>query len=259
MNILQITKIIDSKTEAKNIKTLTFKYPGGMNPGQFFMIWVLGVDEIPMSASYIRQDVKGITFKKVGDATTALYNLKAGDKIGVRGPYGNGFKTIGRHILFVGGGTGTGMLAPAVEQAINKGISSTVIIGAKNSKETFFEERLKNHGAKVYVSTDDGSIGYKGLASDLFRELLNRNKFTSVLTCGPEMMMKSLLDMCENIPFQASLERYMKCSIGICGQCCIGKGLRVCRDGPVFDGETLKKVEDFGVYRRDSAGRIVRF
>ena len=71
--------------------------------------------------------------------------------------------------------------------------------------------------------------------------------------------MKRLLDMCKDIPFQASLERYIKCSVGICGQCCIGKGLRLCKDGPVFDGKTLKNTEDFGVYKRDSAGRIVRF
>ena len=150
------------------------------------------------------------------------------------------------------------MLAPAVEQAIQKYISSTVILGAKNRKELFFEERLRNNGAKVYVSTDDGSAGQKGLASDLAREIIRKNTFTSVLTCGPEQMMKTLLDFCKNIPVQASIERYIKCGIGLCGQCCIGKGLRVCKEGPIFDGETLKQIEDFGRYRRDSAGRIVK-
>ena len=259
MNVPQITKIIKSKTETKDIKTFTFEYSKSMEPGQFFMIWIPGVDEIPMSASYIKKDIKGITFRKIGDATTALYNLKEGDKIGIRGPYGNGFRITGKHILFVGGGTGIAMLAPAVEQTISKNISSTVIIGVKNSKELFFEERLKSCGADIYISTDDGSKGYKGFASDLSKELLNKHRFTSVLTCGPETMMKSLLGICKNISFQASLERYMKCSIGICGQCCIGKGLRVCKDGPVFDGKTLKNVEDFGVYQRDSAGRRIRF
>jgi dihydroorotate dehydrogenase electron transfer subunit len=68
-----------------------------------------------------------------------------------------------------------------------------------------------------------------------------------------------IFDSCKHIPFQASLERYMKCSIGICGQCCIGKGLRVCVDGPIFDGKTLQQVQDFGVYRRDAAGRKIPF
>ncbi|MCX6671860.1 MAG: dihydroorotate dehydrogenase electron transfer subunit, partial [Euryarchaeota archaeon] len=80
-----------------------------------------------------------------------------------------------------------------------------------------------------------------------------------VYSCGPERMMSSLLSFCKTLPFQASLERYMKCAIGICGQCCVGNGLRVCLDGPIFDGVTLKKVEDFGVYRRDAAGRKILF
>jgi dihydroorotate dehydrogenase electron transfer subunit len=72
-------------------------------------------------------------------------------------------------------------------------------------------------------------------------------------------MMKRLLDMSKNIPFQASLERYMKCGFGLCGQCTIGNGIRVCKEGPVFDGEKLKNIEDFGLFKRDGAGRKVRF
>jgi dihydroorotate dehydrogenase electron transfer subunit len=109
------------------------------------------------------------------------------------------------------------------------------------------------------VSTDDGSKGYKGFASGLAKDVLKKEKIDAVFTCGPEPMMKTLLSRCNTIPFQASLERYMKCSIGICGQCCVGKGLRVCLDGPIFDGKTLKKVEDFGIYRRDAAGRKIPF
>ncbi len=256
---MKMPKIIRSKREAKNIKTITFHCPGEIVPGQFFMIWLPDVDEIPMSVSYINGDIKAITFREVGDATSALYKLKHGDKIGVRGPKGNGFKIQGKHILFVGGGTGVAMLAPAAEEAVKKNILATIVIGVKNKSELFFEKRLKKCGAKVVISTDDGSAGYKGFASDVAKEILNNEKIDAVLTCGPEVMMKTLLDCCKDIPFQASLERYMKCSIGICGQCCIGKGLRVCIDGPVFDGKTLKKVEDFGVYKKDSAGRKIQF
>ena len=259
MNIPTITTILTSTTEATDIKTITFRYPGPVLPGQFFMIWVPGVDEIPMSVSKITNDAKGITFRKIGDATHALYHLKPGSKIGVRGPYGNGFTLTGKHLLFVGGGTGIAMLAPAVEQARKRKLKSTVIIGVKTKKELFFEDRLRRCGATVLVSTDDGSKGYKGFASDLAKDILKKEKIDAVFTCGPEPMMKTLLSCCRTIPFQASLERYMKCSIGICGQCCIGKGLRVCLDGPIFDGKKLKKVEDFGVYRRDAAGRKIPF
>ncbi len=259
MNIPTITTILNSTTEATNVKTITFRYPGPVLPGQFFMIWIPGVDEIPMSVSEITKDVKGITFRKIGDATHALYHLSPGSKIGVRGPYGNGFKLTGKHLLFVGGGTGIAMLAPAVEQARKRKLKSTVIIGVKTKNELFFEDRLRRFGATVLVSTDDGSKGYKGFASDFAKDVLKKEKIDAVFTCGPEPMMKTLLSCCRTIPFQASLERYMKCSIGICGQCCIGKGLRVCLDGPIFDGKKLKKVEDFGVYRRDAAGRKIPF
>jgi dihydroorotate dehydrogenase electron transfer subunit len=259
MNIPTITTILTSTTEATNVKTITFRYPGPVLPGQFFMIWIPGVDEIPMSVSEITKDVKGITFRKIGDATHALYHLKSGSKIGVRGPYGNGFSLAGKHLLFVGGGTGIATLVPAVEQAQKRKLKSTVIVGVKTKNEIFFEDRLRRFGATVLVSTDDGSKGYKGFASDLAKDVLKKEKIDAVFTCGPEPMMKTFLSYCNTIPFQASLERYMKCAIGICGQCCVGKGLRVCLDGPIFDGKALKKVEDFGVYKRDAAGRKMLF
>jgi dihydroorotate dehydrogenase electron transfer subunit len=259
MNIPTITPILTTTTEATNVKTITFRYPKVVIPGQFFMIWIPGIDEIPMSVSQIKKDVKGITFRKIGDATQALYQVKPGDKIGVRGPYGNGFKLTGKHLLFVGGGTGVAMLAPAVEQARKRKLKSTVIIGVKTKNELFFEDRLRLCSATILVTTDDGSKGYKGFASNLAKDILKKEKFDTVFTCGPEPMMKTLLSSCKTTLFQAALERYMKCSIGICGQCCIGKGLRVCLDGPIFDGKTLKKVEDFGIYRRDAAGRKILF
>ncbi|DAC72838.1 MAG TPA: dihydroorotate dehydrogenase electron transfer subunit [Thermoplasmata archaeon] len=259
MNIPAITTILKSSAEATDIKTITFRYPGAVLPGQFFMIWIPGIDEIPMSVSLITETINAITFRKIGDATDALYGLGKGDKIGVRGPYGNGFTIRGKRLLFVGGGTGIAMLAPAVEQAAKKKLKSTVIIGAKTKNELFFEDRLRRIGATVLVSTDDGSAGYKGYASDLAKEILKKGSIDAVYTCGPEPMMKTLLSSCKTIPFQASLERYMKCALGICGQCCVGAGLRICVDGPIFDGATLKKIEDFGVFQRDAAGRKILF
>jgi dihydroorotate dehydrogenase electron transfer subunit len=259
MNIPKTTKILDIRNEAENVKTITFKYPNKSKPGQFFMIWIPGVDEIPMSVSYLDKGIKGITFKKIGDATSALYKLKKGECIGVRGPYGNGFQLKGKQVLFVGGGTGIATIAPAVEHTVKNKNEATVIIGAKTKDELFFEDRLKKCGAKILVSTDDGSKGFKGFATDLAQDILKKENIDSIMTCGPEQMMKTLLTYSNNIFFQASLERYMKCALGLCGQCCIGEGLRVCMDGPIFDGKTLKNVTDFGEFRRDSAGRKVRF
>ena len=106
MNVPKITEIIKINKEAKSTKTIIFNYPGDIKPGQFFMIWIPGIDEIPMSVSYIKNKIKGITFRNIGEATSALYNLDPGSKIGVRGPYGNGFDIKGNKILFIGGGTG---------------------------------------------------------------------------------------------------------------------------------------------------------
>ena len=259
MNDQQIVEIIQTKIENKNIKTLFFEFSKRINPGQFFMILIPKVDEIPMSVSYIKKNIKGITFRKVGEATNSLFDLKDGDRIGVRGPYGNYFNINGKKILFVGGGTGIATLAPAVEEAEKKKISSHIVIGAKNSNELFFEDRFKGNLSKLYVTTDDGSKGYKGHAFNLSKVLMNKHIFSSILTCGPEIMMKKLLDFCEKTPIQACLERYMKCGVGICGNCCIGKGLRVCKEGPVFEGNILRNLEDFGVYRRDASGIKLKF
>jgi dihydroorotate dehydrogenase electron transfer subunit len=259
MNYPKITKIIKTTKENLNVKTIKFQYPTKVEPGQFFMIWIPGIDEIPMSVSYIENDIKGITFKKVGDATKALFELKEGDKIGIRGPYGNGFKIEGEKILLVAGGTGIAMIAPVAEELIKKKISATIILGAKNKEELFFENRLNKSKLKIYLATDDGSKGFRGLATDLANNLIQKNKFDTVLTCGPEVMMKKLYDICLNISLQASLERYMKCGIGICGQCCVGEGLRVCKEGPVFDKKMLKNIKDFGVFKRNAAGIKINF
>lgn len=259
MNIPTVTPILKKTMETTDITTITFRYPGPMRPGQFFMIWVPGVDEIPMSVSSISSTLKAITYRDIGDATHALSQLKTGDLIGVRGPYGNGFSITGKHPLFVGGGTGIAMLAPAVKQAHKKNITSTVILGAQTKDQLFFEDRFKKYGATMRVSTDDGSAGYKGFASELAKEILKKGRIDAVYTCGPEQMMNTVLSCCTTIPFQASLERYMKCAIGLCGQCCIGNGLRVCADGPIFDGKTLMLIKDFGIYHRDAAGRKIFF
>lgn len=258
MNSPQVTQILTSVHETKKITTITFNHSEKIIPGQFYMIWIPGVDEIPMSVSQISKNTKAITFRNIGDATESLFKLKPRSKIGIRGPYGNGFTIQGKHLLFVGGGTGVAMLAPAVEHARKQNIQSTVIIGVKTKNEIFFEDRLKKCGAKVFISTDDGSKGYRGVASDLAKELLKKEKIDSVLTCGPEHMMKTLLQTCKSISFQASLERYMKCALGLCGQCCVGNGVRVCVEGPIFDGNTLRKINDFGEFRRDAAGRKIK-
>jgi len=259
MNYPLVTKIKEITNENNHIKTITFEHNKKITPGQFYMIWIPGVDEIPMSVSYIDKNIKGITFKKIGEATNALFNLKKDDKIGIRGPYGKGFKLNGKKLLFVGGGTGIAMLTPVIEEATKKKLNSKVIIGAKTKNELFFEKRIKETGAELFISTDDGTDGKKGFTTDIAKEIIKKNQLDLILTCGPEIMMKKLMDISKDINFQASLERFMKCGFGICGQCCIGDGIRVCTEGPIFNEKTLKKIKDFGFFKRDASGKKIKF
>ena len=106
--------------------------------------------------------------------------------------------------------------------------------------------------------TDDGSFGFKGFVSKKLEEVLKEKKFKAVYCCGPELMIKSIFNICEkhNIEMQASLERYMKCSFGVCGSCALGPYF-VCRDGPVFDSKQLRQVGDFGKYAKLKSGKKV--
>lgn len=255
MNYPKIVKIAETKKEAENIKTSMFKYDEKVKPGQFFMVWIPGIDEIPMSASYT-DNFKGITVEQVGEATKALFKMKKGDKIGIRGPYGNGFKTPKGKVLFVAGGTGIIPIASLIEKIKKKNV--IVVFGAKTKDELFFMSRIKK-SSKLLISTDDGSFGHHGFASDLAKEVLRKEKIDSIITCGPEIMMKKILDLGfkKKIPVQASLERWMKCGIGICDSCALN-GYHVCKDGPVFDDKKLGKMEDFGRFKRDVSGRKVK-
>jgi dihydroorotate dehydrogenase electron transfer subunit len=195
----------------------------------------------------------------MGETTKTLHEFKPGERIGIRGPYGTNFETEGKRILVVAGGIGIAPLAPFIDKAKNEDKKVVLAFGAKTSSELLFIERLKNYCEKINLATDDGSRGYHGFVSDLAEEILEKENFDAVLTCGPEIMMKKVVDISRsrNLPVQVSLERYMKCGVGLCDSCAIN-GLHVCLDGPVFEGEKLLKLNDFGKLRRDASGRVER-
>lgn len=250
-------RIREHKAETPNIKTIRFAGNLEAAPGQFVMVWVPGVDEFPMSVSY-PGDRFGITYQVLGDGTRALARKKVGERVGIRGPYGNGFSMSGRKALVVAGGVGIAPVAPLLELAKKKRISVDLVLGARTSDELLFEKRAKAAGAKVYITTDDGSKGTEGFASALAKDLIQKSKYDILYTCGPEKMIVKVLEMAskKRIPVQASLERIMKCGIGICDSCAID-GLHVCRDGPVFSLQQLRKLDELGRTKLDPAGRKV--
>lgn len=233
---------IIKKIEKENFKVRNFILDTSISakPGQYVMIWIPGENEKPFGV--VTTTPLTLSIAKIGPFTEKLHKLKPGDKITYRGPYGTFFKIKGNKPLLVGGGYG---VVPLYFLAANLSKSlrskTTVIIGAKTSKELTFVNKFRKLGVKVLVTTDDGSSGFKGFTTQLIEKLLLKNKFSSFYTCGPEIMMKKIAQLAKlhKIYCELSLERFFKCGgMGICGECYF-KGQLVCKDGPVFPGSIL--------------------
>ncbi|MFW9970855.1 MAG: dihydroorotate dehydrogenase electron transfer subunit [Candidatus Odinarchaeota archaeon] len=273
---VKIAKIIE---ECKDVKTIIFnmncnktEYNITPKPGQFLMIWVPGVDEIPMSISGCDNNGNwAITVKIVGECTDALCKLKIGDYIGVRGPLGNYFKLPNdnsKKVILIGGGIGIAPLKFLSSELKNKKIRHTIIVGAKIDKEVIFlddfQDSLQNN-INVYFCTDDGSYGTQGNASEIFKEMVKEFNKTNnsnliIYSCGPEIMLNMIFKICQkhNYEFYASLERIMRCGCGLCGLCAIDPlGSLVCKDGPIFNSDDLSKMADFGKFKRDITGKKI--
>ncbi len=255
----RIVKILGVIDENQDVKTFTFLDDFTFFPGQFVMVWVPNVDEIPMSILNVG-DKKAITVKKVGDATSALFKLKPHDRIGIRGPHGNFFESKADRLLVVAGGIGIAPLIPLIEDAHLRGKQITLAMGAKTSSELVFVDKIKEHCRRLDIATDDGSLGFHGFVTDLTKEILKEESIDEIFCCGPEIMMKKVVDIAieNDIHCQASLERYMKCGVGICDSCAIN-GFHVCQNGPVFSSEVLSKLSDFGRVKRTASGKKISF
>ncbi|MCF6154396.1 MAG: dihydroorotate dehydrogenase electron transfer subunit [Candidatus Brocadia sp.] len=236
----KMVKICDISEESLGVKTFFFKCNLDFVPGQFIMVWIPLIDEKPFTISYIQKDIMGISVLKCGAFTLALHNKKVGDLIGIRGPYGKGFNLqTNSNSCVVGGGIGMASLATVVDRLHDV----TVIHGARTVSELIYRKRFQG----MRLCTEDGTAGFKGTTADLLKELLETQTFNKVYTCGPEKMLYKVVEICRNhsIDCEVSLDRYMKCGFGICGQCdCSGQ--RVCIDGPVFNTTELNKMKDFG-------------
>lgn len=253
-----IVAVSEVVRETPSTVTLRFPFEVPCAPGQFVMIWFPGDDELPMSLSYTDPGWKGVTIKAMGATSRNVQGAAAGARVGLRGPYGNRFDTRPQRILVVGGGSGTAVLAPAAELAMRTGAQVTAALGATTREELLFRRRLEMGGARVEVATDDGSEGRKGFVTLVADELLQSERFDAVWTCGPEVMMRkvSLSAARAGVPTYGSVERQMKCALGMCDACALGP-YHVCTDGPVFPAEKLLALEEFGTTKRDASGRRV--
>ena len=264
-NTLRTTRILSVKTESPTIKTFTLKdrLCAKAKPGQFLMLWIPRVDEIPLSIMNTEGTSVSVTVKAVGEATRILHKMKSGEIVGLRGPFGNSFTETRGRVLMVGGGTGTAPLLFLAKKLAAKAKRLALVIGAKTKTELLFLTQLDALCTEqsTVATTEDGSYGLKCLATEPLDKLLNKEKFDMIYACGPEPMIRQVFDLTEkrHIAMEASLERLMRCGIGLCGSCVIGK-YRVCRDGPVFTAAQLREVKDeLGISKLGFDGNRIPF
>ena len=263
-------KKITIENEAKDLKTFDlvfndkkdagkFKY----TCGQFAEISVLGVGEAPIgiASSPMDEELVQFTVKKypTGVVTTALHNLCPGDRIGIRGPYGNGFPMKdfeGSNLVIIGGGFALTTLRSLTKYILHEKNRArfkdiTVLYGARSPGELIYKSELKQWEERddinMHLTVDKGDENWKGrvgLVPNVLREVAPSSENGIALVCGPLIMVKYTMLPLLDLGFTpekifTSLEMRMKCGIGKCGRCNIGPKY-VCKDGPVFTYEELQ-------------------
>jgi NAD(P)H-flavin reductase len=227
--------------------------PVSFRPGQFTMVYVFGIGEVPISISGdpATPDVLVHTVRAVGTVTRAVCAAKKDDVLGVRGPYGEGWPVeaaLGRDVVIMAGGLGLAPLRPLVRAVVARRDAFrrvVLLIGARTPASLLFSRELARWRARfdldVRATVDSGDAGWSGDVG-VITTLVPRATFdpaaTTAFVCGPEVMMRfAAADLVQrgvwpNFVF-LSLERNMKCAVGVCGHCQFGPAF-VCKDGPVF-------------------------
>ncbi len=265
------TKILTNRKIAPGHYILSFRTPlfrEGVRPGQFFNIKINNSLEPflrrPFGAYGIHKKKIEILYKTVGKATEILSVKKKGEILDVLGPLGNGFDAIypgsstrpvpaAKKAILVAGGHGVAPLAALARQLKRHGVKFSVFLGARTKKDIICDKELAKLGAKVYIATDDGSKGSKGLITNLLKKTLFHcvsgnpvplTQWNRVYACGPKPMLKETAKVAKQygLSCRISLEEYMACGLGTCLGCAVKtrNGYKmVCKDGPVFDAKEI--------------------
>jgi NAD(P)H-flavin reductase len=240
--------------------TFTFKLApadGGAGfsfaPGQFNMLYVFGVGEVPISISSDPSDSPALqhTTRVVGTVTKAMGHLKVGNTIGVRGPFGTHWpveNAAGRDVVIVAGGIGLAPLRPALYRLMaerEKYRKIVLLYGTRSPEDILYRRELEHWRGKfdleIQVTVDRAASSWRGNVG-VVTTLIGRAPFeplnTVALVCGPEVMMRFTVMELQKRGVAAeqtyvSMERNMKCAVGFCGHCQYGPTF-VCKDGPVF-------------------------
>lgn len=257
-SVLQVVK------ETADTFTLTLQALNGaptapFQPGQFSMLWVFGVGELPISISGHPSDRNRLvyTVRSVGEATNSLVSREVGEAVGVRGPFGTGWpiqQAEGRDVVVIAGGIGLAPLRPVIYEVLRnrKQYGRLVILyGARSPRELLFRKELaawaRQSDTQVLVTVDYGGLswrGHVGVVTTLFKYARLQPARSLIFTCGPEIMMRFAARELENLGFAReniylSMERNMKCAVGFCGHCQYGPHF-ICKDGPVFSYDKMR-------------------
>lgn len=257
--IPKLAAIQDITKETSDTSTYRIKYPIKHDPGQFVEVSVLGIGECPISiCSFSKSNIE-LCIRNVGNVTNTISKLKKGDKVYVRGPYGHGYPMQlfrKKNIVIIGGGTGVAPLRGVIkfiERNRKMFGKIDLFLGFRNPEDILFKNDIKEWKKKfnLQLTVDKADKAWKGnigVVTTLLEAAKLSSENTIVITCGPPIMIKFVLQTLKKLGFAdsqiyMSLERLMKCGIGKCGRCQIA-GKRVCRHGPVFCYEEAKFLKD---------------
>jgi len=251
----------DTKTFRVILENKTLAEGFSYKPGQFMQISVLGLGEAPISitSSPRHTGFLEFTIRAMGRLTRAIHQLNPGDRIYIRGPYGNSFpleEFTGKDLYFISGGIGLPPLRSVINSVLDKRNNFgriKILYGAKSPDELCFKEDLRVWGkisnTEVILTVDAPDNNWKGnvgVVTELWDKTDMDTTSGKACVCGPPIMIKFVIEKLLSSGFKEdniylSLERYMKCGIGKCGHCNIGEKF-VCVDGPVFNYSQLKKM-----------------
>lgn len=235
-------KVIKNRRIAKNVYEM--KLEGDTSaifaPGQFVNIKIEGEFlRRPISVCDYGENSLTLIYKVVGKGTSIMSAMQEDTWLDILVGLGNGFNTSdsGDNPVLIGGGVGVPPMYRLAKDLIAEGKNVSVILGFNKAEEIFYEEEFKKLGARVYVTTVDGSVGTKGFVTDVLKNL----SYSYFYTCGPEPMLKAVYNTSVT-EGQLSFEKRMGCGFGVCMGCsCKTKyrNKRICADGPVLVKEEI--------------------
>jgi dihydroorotate dehydrogenase electron transfer subunit len=231
---------------SENYRTITIVLDGHLDayPGQFVMAWLPRFDEKPFSL--VNANPITLMVTAVGPFSRLLHELRPGDPLWLRGPFGRGYQRPAEQtwLALVGGGYGVAPLLWLAQTTLAQVETITAVIGARTADDLLYVNRFRqlatqHNNLHVIATTEDGSTGMHGRVTDALLPLVERQMIGGIYACGPHGMLAALqaLGQHHGIPSQLSWEAYMRCGIGICGAC-EHEGQVLCLDGPVLTHAT---------------------